>query len=115
MQTGKIKPGYKNCSTQIIFYNKIYGKFTRKARFLVNGYKIYAPDSIIYSSVISRFIVRIDCIIDLLDDLDMFICNIRNVNLTAKCSEKLWVVTGKYFGPLDRGSVIIIDKALYGL
>ena len=31
------------------------------------------------------------------------------------CREKLWTVSGKYFGLLDRVSVMIISRALYGL
>ena len=114
MLTGKVKPGYTFCSTHMIFDIKMDGKFTRKARLVADGHKTDAPSSITYSSVVSRESVRLALLIASLNDLDISCCDIGNAYLNADCREKLWTVAGKEFGS-DKGSVMIIAKALYGL
>ena len=52
MKTGKVKPGFKFCSTHMIFDIKMDGKFTRKVRLVADGHKTDAPASITYSSVV---------------------------------------------------------------
>ena len=99
----------------MIFYIKMDGKFTRKALLVANGHKTDAPASITYSSVVSRDIVRVSLLIVSLNDLDICACDISNTYLNAKCREKLWTIEGKEFGPLDRVSVMLIARALYGL
>ena len=115
MQTAKIKPGYKYCSTHMVFDIKLDRKFTRKTRLVTNGHKTDAPASITYSIMVSRGIIRMDFIIVSLNELDICACDIGKLYLIAKCREKLWMLTGIDFGSLDKGSVMIIDKDLYGL
>ena len=114
MRKGKLKPGYKFCSTHMIFDIKMDGMFTRKARLVADGHKTQAPSSITYSSVVSRESVRLALLIASLNDLDISCCDIGNAYLNADCREKLWTVAGSEFGS-DKGSVIIIARALYGL
>ena len=114
MRTGKIKPGYSYCSTHMIFDIKMDGAFTRKARLVADGHKTKPPASITYSSVVSRDSVRIALTIASLNSLRVSACDIGNAYLNATCREKLWTVAGPEFGS-DKGSVIIIARALYGL
>ena len=114
MREGKVKPGYKYCGTHMIFDIKMDGKFTRKARLVADGHKTKAPSSITYSSVVSRDSVRLALLIASLNDLDISACDIGNTYLNAECREKLWTVAGSEFGS-EKGTVMIIARALYGL
>jgi len=113
-RTGKVKPGFTYCSTHMIFDIKMDGKFTRKARLVADGHKTRLPSSITYSSVVSRDSVRIALTIASLNSLEVSACDIGNAFLNAQCREKLWTVAGPEFGS-DKGSIMIIAKALYGL
>ena len=114
MKTGKVKPGFKFCSTHMIFDIKMDGKFTRKARLVADGHKTDAPASITYSSVVSRDSVRVCLMAASLNGLDVFACDIGNAYLNADCLEKLWTIAGSRFGS-EKGDVMIIARALYGL
>ncbi len=114
MKSGKAKPGYKYCGTHMIFDIKMDGKFTRKARLVADGHKTDAPSSITYSSVVSRDSVRIAFTLAALNDLEIMACDIGNAYLNAPCREKLWTIAGSEFGS-EKGSVMIICRALYGL
>jgi len=114
MRTGKIRLGCSYCSTHMIFDIKMDGKFTRKARLVVDGHKTRPPSSITYSSVVTRDSVRIALTIASLNSLEVSACDIGNAYLNAQCREKLWTVAGPEFGS-EKGSVMIIARALYGL
>jgi len=114
MRKGKIRPGYSYCSTHMIFDIKMDGAITRKARLVADGHKTRPPTSITYSSVVSRDSVRIVLTIVSLNSLHVSACDIGNAYLNATCREKLWTVAGPEFGS-DKGSVMIIARALYGL
>ena len=90
------------------------GKFTRKARLVADGHKTDAPASITYSSVVSRDSVRVCLTAASLNGLDVFACDIENAYLNADCREKLWTIAGAEFGS-EKGDVMIIARALYGL
>jgi len=114
MRTGKVKPEFTYCSTHMIFNIKMDGKFTRKARLVADGHKTQPLSSITYSSVVSRDSIRITLTLASLNSLDVSSCDIGNAYLNAACREKLWTVAGPEFGS-DKGSVMIIARALYGL
>ena len=59
MQTGKIKYVCKYCLTQMVFENKMNGKFTRNTFLVVVGHNTDDPSSITYPSVLSWDSVRI--------------------------------------------------------
>ena len=63
MQTGKIKPGYKYCSTHMIFDIKLDRNFTSKTRLVTDGHKTNAPASITYFNVVSRGRIMIEFLI----------------------------------------------------
>ena len=54
MRKANIKHGYEHANVHIIFYIKMDGEFTIKARLVANGYTTAPPSSITYSSVMSR-------------------------------------------------------------
>ena len=64
--------------------------------------------------MVSRDSVRIALTIASLNSLHVSACDIGNAYLNATCREKLWTVAGPEFGS-DKGSVMIIARALYGL
>ena len=104
IRKGKIRPGYEYVNVHMVFDIKMYGKFTRKEIFVTNGHRIAPPSSSIYSSFVSRDIIRIDFLLESLKDLEIFACNIGNEYLKTKCSEKLWTEAGTEFGT-EKGMV----------
>jgi hypothetical protein len=46
--------------------------------------------------------------------LEIWGANVGNAYLEAKTKEKVYIVAGPEFGPLE-GHTLLIDKALYGL
>ena len=117
LKKGKIKlPGYQWITCHMVFDVKMDGNFTRKARFVANGAKTEdAPAFLTYSSVVTRESVRIAFLYAALNDLKIFSCDVTNAYLNALCREKIWVEAGPEFGDRDKGSVMIIKKAAYGL
>lgn len=114
MRSGKARPGFKYVGVHMVFDIKMDGQFTRKARLVADGHTTDAPSSITYSSVVSRDSVRLGLLIASLNDLDLAACDIGNAYLNAQCREKLWTLAGSEFGT-EKGSVMIIARALYGL
>ena len=94
MRTRKFKPGYKYCSTHMIFDIKMYWEFTRKDCLVSNGHKTDAPFSITYLSVVSRDIVRVAFLVGSLNYLDICDCDIGNTYLNTKCRDNPWAVAG---------------------
>ena len=72
------------------------------------------PNTLTYSSVISRDSVRIALTIAALNELSVMACDIQNTYLTAECREKIWTCSGPEFGS-ENGSIMIVKKVLYGL
>ena len=50
-----------------------------------------------------------------LNNLDIMACDVGNAYLNAPCREKIWFVGGLECGPEQRGKVLVITRALYGL
>ena len=73
-----------------------------------------APESLTYSSVVSRYSVRIALTIAALNGLKVLACDIQNAFLTANCRNKCYTQSGPEFGS-DRGKLMLITRALYGL
>ena len=74
----------------MIFDINMDGKFTRKAILVADVHTTALTSSITYSSVVSRESVRIAFLLESLNDLDIFACDIGNAYLYAKCREKTW-------------------------
>ena len=89
--------------------------FTRKARFVAGGHTTDTPAAITYLSVVSRNRVRLAFLITGLNNLDVLAGDVTNAYLTnAPCREKIWFEGGIETGE-DRGKVLIVTRALYGL
>ena len=58
--------------------------------------------------------MRIAFLIAALNNLDVQACDVTNAYLNAPCREKIWFEGGAECGE-DRGKVMIIKRALYGL
>jgi hypothetical protein len=111
-RAGKALIGYTEITCHMIFDVKM--DFSRKARFVAGGHLTEAPASITYSSVVSRDSVRLAFLIAALNDLDVMACDVGNAYLNAPCREKVWFLGGGEAGD-DRGKVLVITRALYGL
>jgi len=106
--------GYQEIKCHMIFDIKMDGEFTRKARLVAGGHTTETPASSTYSSVVSRESVRVAFLLASLNDLDVFAADVGNAYLNAPCREKIWTKAGKEFSS-DKGCVMIIIRALYGL
>jgi hypothetical protein len=106
--------GYQEIKCHMIFDVKLGENFRRKARYVAGGHVTEPPASITYSSVVSRESVRIALLIAALNDLEVLVGDIQNAYLHAPCREKIWCRAGPEFGS-DEGSIMIIQRALYGL
>ena len=69
------------------------------------------PNTLTYSSVISRDSVRIALTIAALNELSVVACDIQNAYLTSDCREKIWMHAGPEFGS-ENDSIMIVKKAL---
>jgi hypothetical protein len=67
-----------------------------------------------YSSVVSRDSVQLAFLIAGLNDLDVLAGDVTNACLNASCCEKIWFEGGVETGE-DRGKVLLVPRALYGL
>ena len=106
-------PGYQKIPHNIIFEIKM--DFTRKARLVAGGHKTAPPEQLTYSSVVSRESVRMGFLLAALNDVDIVAADVGNAYLNAETKEKVYIITGPEFGPLDQGKVAVIVRALYGL
>ena len=109
----KPPPGYKQVNLMMIFDVKM--DFTRKARLVARGDQTDPPSTITYSSVVSRESVRLAFLIAALNGLQMKMFDIGNAYLNAPAAEKLYSYAGLEFGEEDKGKLMIISRALYGL
>ena len=108
-------PGFQEIRCHMIFDIKMDGLFTRKARFVAGGHTTEPPTSITYSSVVSRESVRIAFLLASLLNLQALAADIGNAYINAPCREKIWCEAGPEFGSDLQGTVLIIERALYGL
>ena len=106
-------PGFQKIPHNIIFEIKM--DFTRKARLVAGGHKTAPPTQLTYSSVVSRESVRMGFLLAALNDVDIVAADVGNAYLNATTKEKVYIITGPEFGPLDQGKVAVIVRALYGL
>ena len=113
---GKIEDlvGYEEITAHMIFDVKLSENFRRKARYVADGHKLDTPQSITYSTVVSRDSVRILLTVAALNDIDVMGCDVQNAFLTAKNTEKHWMRAGPEFGH-EQGKNFLVVRALYGL
>ena len=109
-----IPKDYQFMRCHMIFDVKFGENFRCKARLVAGGHMTDTPNTLTYSSVVSRDSVRIALTTAALNELSVMTCDIQNAYLTAECREKLWPHAGPEFGS-ESGSIMIVKKALYGL
>ena len=107
--------GYKEVTCHLIYDIKLDGYFTRKARYVANGSKTEWPKSMTYSSVVSRESVRIAFLAAGLNGLKISACDISGAYLNAPVGEKVYFIAKIECGIANKGRVMIIVRALYGL
>ena len=88
--------------------------FRRKARWVADRHNTESPESVTYSTVVSRDSVRIMLLIAALNDLDVMGADVQNAYLNVPNREKHWINDGPEFGE-NRGRYFIVARALYGL
>ena len=91
---GLKRKGYQQIDCHIIFDINMGENFQRKACIVAGGHKTSTPNSLIYSSVVSRDSVRKVSTIAALHNLEVLACDIQNAYLTAPCCEKIFTVAG---------------------
>ena len=106
--------GYQKVDCHMIFDIKMGESFRRKAHMVAGGHTTEVPETLTYSSVVSRDSVRIALTIAALNGLKVLACDIQNAFLTSKCREKCYTRAGPEFGS-DQGKLMMITRALYGL
>ncbi|HSN67533.1 MAG TPA: reverse transcriptase domain-containing protein [Fusibacter sp.] len=104
--------GYQQIFCHMIFDVKM--DLTRKARFVAGGHTTDPPDSLTYSSVVTRESVRIAFLMAKLHELDICAADVTNAYLNANCRENIWTEAGPEFGS-EQGKIMKIKRALYGL
>jgi hypothetical protein len=73
------------------------------------------PQSITYSSMVSRDSIRIAFLLAALNDIEILSTDIRNAYLNESPQEKVYTTAGPEFGPELQGKQVLIVRALYGL
>jgi hypothetical protein len=109
-----LPPGYQHVDCHMIFDIKMGENFRRKARMVAGGHQTTSPNTLTYSSVVSRDSVRIALTLAALNGLQVLACDIQNAYLTAPCREKIWTTAGPEFGS-DAEKNMLVVRALYGL
>ena len=104
--------GYTEITCHLIFDVKI--DLTRKARYVAGGHLTNPPSSMTYASVVGRVTFRIAFLVAALNDLKILAGDKQNAYLKAFTKEKIYFRAGDKWRA-DKGKIIIIAKALYGL
>ena len=107
------KDGWQFAPLHMIFEIK-QQDLRHKARFVVGGHVVDASQHVTYSSTIQDLSVRLLMLVAVQNGLDLMAGDIGNAFPTAPCAEKVWSVAGPEFGD-KQGSVVILQRALYGL
>jgi hypothetical protein len=76
--------GYQRIACHLVFDVKLGENFRRKARYVAGGHKTKTPATLTNSSVVSRDSVCIALTVAALNDLDILVCDIEGVYLTAR-------------------------------
>ena len=109
----KPPPGYHKIMDHWVFYVKI--SLTWKVWFVTGGHLTDPPQTMTYSSVVSRDNVQILLTTAVLNDLGVRFFHIGNSYLNADVDDKVWFYASPEFGPEFAGCVTVQVKDLYGL
>ena len=105
-------PGWHKISGDLAIDVKI--NFTRKVRWVLDGYKTPDPVGSTYADVVSRESVIITFTYVELNDPDSFAADVRNAYLWASFPQKNYIIYGPGFGLESVGKVTLVNRALYG-
>jgi hypothetical protein len=86
----------------------------RKAGFVAGGHKTNPLNDSMYSSVVSRDMVRLFFLIVVLNDVNILACDVQNAYINAETKEKVLFKGGEETGQ-HKDKMIVIVHALYGL
>jgi Reverse transcriptase (RNA-dependent DNA polymerase) len=109
---GEAPPGYKKIRCHIIYDVKHDGR--HKARIVAGIYLTDPNTESVYSGVVSLRGIRLIVFPAELNGLELWGADVGNAYLEAKTKEKVYIVAGLEFCPME-GHTLLIDKALYGL
>ena len=109
---GEAPKGYKRIRCHTIYDIKHDGR--HKARIVAGGHLTDPNTESVYSGVVSLRGIRLIVFLAELNKLSLWGADVGNAYLEAKTKEKVYIVAGPEFGPLE-GHTLLIDKALYGL
>ena len=113
LEEGQRAPkGWKHASGHLVWDVKM--DFTRKARWVLDGYKCPTPEGTTYAGVVSRESVRIALTYAALNGLNVCAADIRNAYLQSPSSCQDYIICGPEFGLENEGKVALIHRALYG-
>ena len=87
--------------------------FWRMTHLMVGGHMIHIPDTITYSSVVTRETVCFALTMAVLHDIEIKAADVWNAYMMSPNREKILTVLGQDFGD-DAGKSAIIVRALYG-
>ena len=107
-----IPPGYKKICCHFVYDVKHDGR--HKARLVAGGHLTETPVGSVYSSVVSLKGLRLVTFLAELNGLLLWSTDIGNAYLEATTKEKVCIIAGPEFGPME-GHLLLIHKALYGL
>ena len=104
--------GYQQIPYHIVFDVKF--DLRRKARLVAGGNVTQLAREDIYSGVVGLETVRLGMFLAELNCLSCCAADIGNAYLNGTTKEKVYIIAGPEFGPLQ-GRILIIVRALYGL
>lgn len=103
---------HKRIRVHLIFAVKHDGR--HKARLVADGHLTDVPNDSVYSGVVSLRGLRTVIFLAELNGLPVWSTDVGNAYLEARTSERVYIIAGPEFGPLQ-GHTLVIYKALYGL
>jgi Reverse transcriptase (RNA-dependent DNA polymerase) len=103
---------YKTFRCHIIYDVKHDGR--HKARIVSGGHLTDPNTESVYSGVASLRSIRLIVFLAQLNSLELWGADVGNAYLEAKTKEKVYIVAGPEFGPME-GHALLIEKALYVL
>ena len=103
---------FKKIRVHLVYAVKHDGR--HKARLVADGHLTEVPVDSVYSGVVSLRGLRLMLFLSELNDMETWATDIGNAYLEAVTDEKVYIIAGPEFGPLQ-GHLLIIFKALYGL
>jgi hypothetical protein len=108
-------PGNEFQKTTLMTVFDVKQDLRRKARLVAGGHLVDALDHDIYSSTVKGISVKLLHVIAHKANLKQLCGDVANAYVNAYTNEKVYAKAGPEFGSDLVGSIVIIQKALYGL